>query len=86
MQNDSDWTKKYYSDEARAKVDERRPLWSPELQAKVSRQWSDLIADIEAAVDSARGSVERRRAVARGALEGSAGRLHRRRPGRSARA
>ena len=51
MQNETDWTKKYYSDEARAKVDERRPLWSPELQAKVSRQWSDLIADIEAAVD-----------------------------------
>lgn len=51
MQNDADWTKKYYSEDARAKVDERRPLWSPELQAKVSRQWSDLIADIEAAVD-----------------------------------
>ena len=32
-------------------MDERRPLWSPELQAKVSRQWSNLIADIEAAVD-----------------------------------
>ena len=51
MQNDTDWTKKYYSEEARAKVDERRPLWSPELQGTVSRQWSDLIADIEAAVD-----------------------------------
>ena len=50
MQNDSQWTKKYYSPEAQAKVEERKALWSPELQAKVSRQWSELFADIEAAL------------------------------------
>lgn len=50
VQNVADWTKKYYSDEARAKVEERKPLWSPELQAKVSQQWTELIADVEAAV------------------------------------
>ena len=50
MQNDTDWTKKYYSDDARAKVEERKPLWSPELQARVSQQWSELVADVEAAV------------------------------------
>jgi DNA-binding transcriptional MerR regulator len=50
MQDEADWTKKYYSDDARAKVADRKPLWSPELQAKVSRQWSELVADVEAAV------------------------------------
>jgi DNA-binding transcriptional MerR regulator len=50
MQDDADWTKKYYSEGARAKVDERRPLWSPELQERVSRQWTELIADVEAAL------------------------------------
>ncbi|HEV2446024.1 MAG TPA: MerR family transcriptional regulator [Candidatus Sulfopaludibacter sp.] len=50
MQNDSEWTKKYYSPEAQAKVEERKALWSPELQAKVSQQWSELFADIEAAL------------------------------------
>jgi len=51
MQNDSEWTKKYYSAGAKAKVEARKKLWSPELQAKVSRQWSELFADIEAALD-----------------------------------
>ncbi len=51
MQNDSEWTKKYYSPEAQAKVEERKTLWSPELQAKVSQQWSELFADIEMALD-----------------------------------
>jgi DNA-binding transcriptional MerR regulator len=50
MQDDTDWTKKYYSDDAHAKVEERKPRWSPELQEKVSRQWSELIADVETAV------------------------------------
>jgi hypothetical protein len=51
MQNDADWTKKYYSDGARARVKEHRPLWSPELQARASRQWTVLVADVAAAVD-----------------------------------
>jgi DNA-binding transcriptional MerR regulator len=50
MQNETDWTKQYYSDEAQAKVDARRHLWSPELQEKVTRQWNDLFRDIEAAL------------------------------------
>ena len=48
MNNDNEWMKKYYSDEARSKLEERKALWSPELQAQVSRQWSELFADIEA--------------------------------------
>jgi DNA-binding transcriptional MerR regulator len=50
MQNDTEWSKKYYSPEAQAKVEERKKLWSPELQEEVSRQWSELFADIEAAI------------------------------------
>jgi hypothetical protein len=50
MQNDTDWTKKYYSTSAKAKVEARREQWSPELQERVSRQWTALIADVEAAI------------------------------------
>lgn len=51
MQNSTDWTKKYYSPEAQAKVEDRKKLWSPELQERVSRQWTELIAEVEAALD-----------------------------------
>lgn len=50
MQNNTDWSKKYYSPEAQAKVEERKKLWSPELQEKVSREWAQLFADVEAAL------------------------------------
>ena len=50
MQNNTDWGKKYYSDAAREKIEVRRQEWTPELQARVTRQWTELIADIEAAV------------------------------------
>jgi DNA-binding transcriptional MerR regulator len=50
MQNDTDWTHEYYSDEAQTKVDARRPLWSPELQERITKQWNDLFRDIEGAL------------------------------------
>jgi DNA-binding transcriptional MerR regulator len=50
MQNNTDWTKKYYSAEAQAKVETRKPLWSPELQERVSREWATLFADVESAL------------------------------------
>jgi MerR family transcriptional regulator, thiopeptide resistance regulator len=50
MQNDAEWTKQYYSESARAKVDARKASWSPELQARVSQQWSELVADVETAL------------------------------------
>lgn len=50
MQNDADWAGKYYSEEGRAKVDERKALWSPELQARVTNDWNQLFQDVEAAV------------------------------------
>jgi DNA-binding transcriptional MerR regulator len=50
MQNDTDWSKKYYSPDAQAKVEDRKKLWSPELQAEVSLKWSELYVDIERAI------------------------------------
>ena len=49
MQNDTEWTKKYYSSTAQAKIAERKKVWSPELQERVSREWMELIRDVEAA-------------------------------------
>ena len=50
MQENTNWTDKYYSAEARAQIDARRQEWTPELQAQCSRDWSELIADGEAAL------------------------------------
>jgi len=50
METNNDWMEKYQTEESRAKVEARKPLWSPELQERVSRQWVELIADVEAAM------------------------------------
>jgi len=50
MANETDWTSAYHSDEAKKNIEARRPLWSPELQARVTREWTALIADVEAAL------------------------------------
>jgi DNA-binding transcriptional MerR regulator len=50
MQNDAEWTMKYYNESAQAKIGQRRELWSPELQERVSREWLELIRDVEAAL------------------------------------
>jgi MerR family transcriptional regulator, thiopeptide resistance regulator len=50
MQNDTNWTKQYFSEEAKTAVEERKGLWSPELQERVSREWAQLFADVEAAL------------------------------------
>jgi DNA-binding transcriptional MerR regulator len=51
MEKNTDWMMKYYDEESRAKVEDRKRLWSPELQERVSKQWADLFADIAAAKD-----------------------------------
>ncbi len=38
MQNDAEWTMKYYNDAAQAKVEERRQLWSPEYRTHALRE------------------------------------------------
>jgi DNA-binding transcriptional MerR regulator len=50
MQNSTDWSKKYYSPEAQAKVEERKALWNPELQEQVTKDWAALVADVTAAL------------------------------------
>jgi DNA-binding transcriptional MerR regulator len=45
-----EWTKKYYSEEAQAKITERATTWTPELQAKVEQDWKNLIGDVETAI------------------------------------
>jgi len=50
MEQNMNWTKKYYSENAQAKIEKRKHLWSPELQEKVTRDWAELVADIEAAM------------------------------------
>jgi DNA-binding transcriptional MerR regulator len=45
-----EWTKKYYSEEAQAKIAERASTWTPELQVKVEQDWKNLIGEVEAAI------------------------------------
>ena len=65
MEQNTEWTKKYYSEEAQAKIEERKNLWSPELQERVTRDWAELITDIKAAMaDGEQPSDERGQALA----------------------
>jgi DNA-binding transcriptional MerR regulator len=50
MQNDTDWTKKYYSEEAQAKIAERQKTIPREAVEQGQREWMALIAEVEAAV------------------------------------
>src|SRR5579864_4947416 len=50
MQNETEWSKKYYSPEAQALIEERKTRWSPELQERVTNEWNALLADVGAAV------------------------------------
>jgi DNA-binding transcriptional MerR regulator len=50
MQENEEFFKKYYSDEAWAKVSEKRKQWDPSQQAEVTKQWTELFRDVEAAM------------------------------------
>jgi DNA-binding transcriptional MerR regulator len=50
MQDNTDWMMKYYDDSAKAKLAVRQQEWTPEFQEECSRQWLQLIADVEAAL------------------------------------
>jgi DNA-binding transcriptional MerR regulator len=52
MQTNNDWMKKYANETAQAKMDARKGEWSPELQERVGKQWMELIADVQAAMDA----------------------------------
>ncbi|MCA1642836.1 MAG: MerR family transcriptional regulator [Acidobacteria bacterium] len=49
MQNDTDWTKKYYSEEAQARIAERQKTIPREVVEQGQRDWMALIAEVEAA-------------------------------------
>lgn len=51
MQDNPELFKKYYSDEAWAKVGERRAKWDPSMQEGVTKAWTDLFRDVEASLD-----------------------------------
>jgi DNA-binding transcriptional MerR regulator len=51
MQENANWAMQYYSPEAAEKIEARRPLWSPELQARIEKDWLDLFADVEVNLD-----------------------------------
>ena len=55
MQANNDWMKKYANEAAQAKIDARKGEWSPELQERVSKQWVELITDLQAAMDTGEG-------------------------------
>jgi DNA-binding transcriptional MerR regulator len=50
MRDNMDWAKKYYTEEALAKIEDRKQVWSPELQERVSKEWTELFRDVEAAL------------------------------------
>lgn len=50
MQQDTEWTKKHYSEEALADLAERTKQWSPEMLRQVERDWAILIQEVEAAI------------------------------------
>src|SRR5215467_7202842 len=49
-QNSMEWTKKYYSEEAQARIAERGRMFTPEMLAKVEQDWKTLFGEVEAAI------------------------------------
>jgi DNA-binding transcriptional MerR regulator len=50
MQNNMDWTKKYYSEEAKQKIQERAATTPSEVIEQGQRDWATLIREVETAV------------------------------------
>lgn len=51
MQNNASWIENYYSPEAKRKLEAREQEWSPELQERVSKEWTELFRDVETCLD-----------------------------------
>lgn len=49
MQDNPNWSEKYYSEEALAKLKAKQ--WTPEMQEQVSKRWTELFADVEVSLD-----------------------------------
>ena len=48
MQDNPNWSEKYYSEEALEKLKKRK--WTPEMQEQTTNKWNDLFRDVEAAL------------------------------------
>ncbi len=48
MANDNTWVEKYYD---KAAIDEHKKQWNPAMQAEVTRQWTELIAEVESSLN-----------------------------------
>jgi MerR family transcriptional regulator, thiopeptide resistance regulator len=64
MQNDMEWTKKYYSEEAKADL-ARRNREDPELARRGERDWAELIKDVEGSLSEDPGSPKAQALAAR---------------------
>jgi DNA-binding transcriptional MerR regulator len=49
MQDNANWSERYYSEEALAKLKARE--WTPEMQAESTKKWTDLCREVEASLD-----------------------------------
>ena len=47
MQNENNWTEKYYSSEANAAIRARQENWTPDMLAKSQQDWANLFRDVE---------------------------------------
>ena len=65
MQENTDWTSKYYSPEARAKIEVRAKDWTPEKQEQATKAWLDLIHDVEGSLNEEPASEKAQALVAR---------------------
>lgn len=51
MQDNAEFMSRYYAEGVREKLAQRGTQWTPELQERVTRQWTELFADVKAALD-----------------------------------
>jgi len=50
MQDNAEFMNRYYSQEAQAKMAEKRAQWDPSKQPEVTKAWTELFRDVEAAL------------------------------------
>jgi len=53
MQENENWALRYHNESAQAKIKDRQKQWNPELQEQVSKQWLELIDEVQTAIDQA---------------------------------
>lgn len=66
MEQNTEWTKKYYSETAQRKIEARQKEWSPELQEKAAADWKQLFSEVKSAIaEGVKHSDERAQKLAR---------------------